>query len=220
MVDIPATDLYFTDVVITDVTTHSAGFTICHSNGWVFGGVPADSPVIPCVGMVARFYPGGLGRAVYGLCLDGVPIFYKTPEQREAEREKHAAEWRERDRLAALEPKLPEPQTPGFEWTEDMGEVSGFHGGYERTCRAMVSAGCQWWSGHPDADPQFYGFENVYGIVVEDNEDAKTLSKVIEDAAMGDCTGAMHQACIGHIMAWRRLGSWLAYQREMRKPAP
>lgn len=104
----------------------------------------------------------------------------------------------------------------GFEWTEDMRQISGFGGGYERTCRAMVSAGCMWWTMHPEAEPQFHGFKGIYGVVIEDNADAKALSEAVVTAVGGDCTGAMHQAAIAHVFRWRALGSWGAYQDEMR----
>ena len=215
MIEIPSDDTNFEEVTIDRVEKYdSGGFTIC-AGAVCFGGVPADPAIIPEPGMIARYY-GGAGCEVYGLCLDGVPVFYKTKEQREAERQAWLADYAERKRLTALESKLPVPQIPGFEWTDDMGEISGFGGGYERTCRLMVSTGCNWLSEHSDANPQFHGFKGIYGIIAEDNEDAKTLSKVVLDVTGGDCTGAMHQASISHIFAWRRLGSWLAYQREMR----
>jgi hypothetical protein len=219
MIEIPVSDTNFEEVTIDRVEKHNdGGYTIC-VNGCCFGGVPAETPVIPEPGMTARYYGGaGPGGEVFGLCLNGTPIFYKPQEQRDAERAAWLADYHERRRLTALESKLPETQIPGFEWTADMHEISGFGGGYERTCRAMVSAGCNWLSEHPDADPQFHGYKGVYGVIAEDNDDAKTLSKVVLDAAGGDCTGAMHQASIGHVLAWRRMGSWLAYQREMRAP--
>ena len=102
------------------------------------------------------------------------------------------------------------------EWTEDMGEISGFGGGYEATCRKMVLAGMQWIDEHPQADPQFYGYEGVYGILEEDNAEAKTLSRVVVEASGNDCTGAMHQACIGHVLAYKRLG-WEEYCKQLRE---
>ena len=101
-----------------------------------------------------------------------------------------------------------------YEWTPEMGEVSGFGGGYEETCRAMVKAGCQWFDSHPDADPQFTGYKNIYGIITEDNEDAKALSKAVVAGANEDCTGAMHQATVGTCL-WIRKNGWLAYMKEM-----
>lgn len=214
-----ATDLDFEDSVIEEVEGGGdKPFAIKHRGGWWYANVPADSPVVPEVGMKARFFPAGIGHEIYGLHIDGTPIFYKTRIQREAEREAWKADYEERRRKIALESKLPEKQIEGFEWTDDMDEISGFGGGYERTCRAMVSAGCAFLAAHPDLDPQFHGFKGIYGVIAEDNDAAKQLSKVVLDASNGDCSGAMHQASIGHVLAWKRMGSWEAYQAEMRKP--
>ena len=103
------------------------------------------------------------------------------------------------------------------EWTDDMGEISGFGGGYEATCRAMAFAGMDWLDANPDAAPQFTGYKNIYGVITEDNEDAKALSAAVVAAAGGDCTGAMHQATIGHALAYKRLG-WDEYCRQLREP--
>lgn len=99
-----------------------------------------------------------------------------------------------------------------------MGEISGFGGDYEAACRAMALAGMNWMDAHPMADPQYTGFTSVYGILMKDNEDANTLSKTVVDAAndLGGCTGAMHQAVIGHVLAYKRLG-WVMYCRELRE---
>ena len=102
-------------------------------------------------------------------------------------------------------------------WSEDMGEISGFGGGYEAACRAMVFAGMDWVDAHPDADPVFQGYTNVFGVICEINEEAEALTKVVVDAAkaLGGSTGAMHQATIGHVLAYRRLG-WEQYCRQLR----
>lgn len=100
-------------------------------------------------------------------------------------------------------------------YTDDMGEISGFGGSYEKACRDMVLAGVKWFDGHPRANPRFHGFEGVYGIIAEDNEDAKALSKAMVDAAGGDCTGAMHQATVSHVL-WIRKHSWKEYVEKRR----
>ena len=113
------------------------------------------------------------------------------------------------------------------EWSEDMGEISGFGGGYERGCRAMVMAGMAWLDEHPDADPHFSGFKNVYGLITEANTDAKALTEAIMNArvrlddgrdirAGDDATGAMHHAAISHCFAYKRLG-WEEYRRQLQE---
>ena len=104
-----------------------------------------------------------------------------------------------------------------YEYTSDMGEISGFGGDYEAMCRKMVIAGMEWWDEHPDADPQFHGFKGIYGIIEEDNDDAKALTKAVVAPSDGGCTGAMHQAAIGHVLFARKNG-WAKYQEKMREP--
>lgn len=77
-------------------------------------------------------------------------------------------------------------------------------------------AGIKWVDEHPDATPEFTGYKNVYGVINEDNPDAKTLTDVVIAASGGDCTGAMHQASIGHVLAYKRLG-WDEYCRQLRE---
>jgi hypothetical protein len=103
-----------------------------------------------------------------------------------------------------------------YRFTSDMGEISGFGGGYEQTCRNMLVAGLEWFDKNPNADPQFEGFKDVYGIISEDNQDAKDLSKIVVEAADNDCTGAMHQAVITSCL-WIRKNGWNKYCEEMRK---
>lgn len=113
-------------------------------------------------------------------------------------------------------------------WSEDMGEISGFGGGYEAVCRAMTLAGIEWIDAHPGAEPHFHGYEGIYGVLLEDNADAKALvehmmdapvildGKLLQEHARDDCTGAMHQASCGHVMAYKRLG-WDEYRRQLRE---
>lgn len=210
-------DKEYREVLIASVGgSKSDGWSITDEDGWSLG-VDGDSPVEPKPGMVARMYGRGIGYAVRGLTLDGQIVRYTSPEEQAAQDAQRSRDYEERRKKIALEPTVPERQVDGFHWTEDMRQISGFGGGYERTCRAMVSAGCKWWSEHSEADPQFHGYKGVYGVIAEDNDDAKTLSKVVEEASNGDCSGAMHQASISHVMAWRHLGSWIAYQGKMRE---
>ena len=103
------------------------------------------------------------------------------------------------------------------QFVEGMQEISGFGGSYEEACRKMVLAGLNWWDEHPEAEPKFKSNSNIYGILLEDNEDAKALSDAVVAAVDGDCTGAMHQATISHIL-WIHGHSWEEYVQEMSKP--
>lgn len=103
-----------------------------------------------------------------------------------------------------------------YVWTPEMGEISGFGGGYEATCRAMLVAALEWLDAHPQIDPRFYGYQGIYGIISEDNEDAKALSEAAVAPSGGDCTGAMHQAVITSAL-WIRKHGWDAYVQQMSR---
>lgn len=128
---------------------------------------------------------------------------------------------------------IPDPQIPGFDWTADMGEISGFGqmpatmpgactgATYERQCRAMVSAGCAWIAEHPTADLKFERWSNVVGLITPISADAVALTNVMalaSETTRGGAapTGHMMQAGVEHVMTCRALGSWPAYQRRMR----
>lgn len=98
-------------------------------------------------------------------------------------------------------------------------EMSGFGGGYEKTCRSMLKAGLKWLEENPGADPKFQGYENIYGVITESNDDAKKLSKAVLDGSGGDCTGAMHQAVIETIFYIKKNGID-KYLEHMNSPAP
>ena len=115
------------------------------------------------------------------------------------------------------EPRVVPQRDTKYLFTPDMGEISGFGGGYEQTCRNMLATGLEWLDAHPDADPSFKGMKNVYGIIVDDNDDAKGLSEAVVSGSGGDCTGAMHQAVVSTCLFIRKNG-WDRYCEEMRKP--
>ncbi len=106
--------------------------------------------------------------------------------------------------------------TQTYEFTNEMGEISGFGGGYEAACRQMLRQALEWWDAHPDADPQYQGFRNVFGLVADTNDDARALDKAMMANVEGGPTGAMHQAVLGHTFFIRKNG-WEAYVAEMSK---
>jgi hypothetical protein len=107
-----------------------------------------------------------------------------------------------------------------YEFTKEMREISGLGDSYEAACRTMVIRGAEWLDEHPNADPHFSGYKNVYGIIYEDNDDAKSLIKAMVEAAIekhGDSpTGAMVQATVSHVMHIAK-NDWDKYAQEMTK---
>lgn len=101
-----------------------------------------------------------------------------------------------------------------YHHTPEMGEISGFGGGYEAACQTMLDRGVKWLLARPKAKLEAHGFENVYGIMIPDSADAKELSEVITKDV--DCTGAMHQAVMGRLFYIAKNG-WESYVSELIK---
>ena len=97
-------------------------------------------------------------------------------------------------------------------------DISGFGGGYEATCQAMLIAGLKWLREHTDFDFKGYkSFSNVCGLVIPpETALAKELDDTLLAASGGDCSGAMHQAVISHLAFIHVNGvdAWLAKAQE------
>ena len=80
-------------------------------------------------------------------------------------------------------------------------EISGFgkESGYELACQDMLQAGFDWLENNKKANLKAKTYKNIYGILEPDSKDTKALSKAVV-SAVDDCTGAMHQAVMGHLM--------------------
>lgn len=103
-----------------------------------------------------------------------------------------------------------------YSYTEKCGEISGFGSDYEQACRKMVIAGLEWFDKNMEADPKFKGFKNVYGLIIETNEEAKSLTECMNKAINGEATGAMMQACLSHVKYAHQHG-WQKYIEMMEK---
>ena len=102
--------------------------------------------------------------------------------------------------------------------TPDMGEISGFGGGYETTCQSMLAAGVAYISQHKVTPDQLKILTNpdVFGLAIPDSKHAKELEAAIA-AAPGaeDCTGAMMHTV---LMRCRYVAAhgWNQYCQELR----
>lgn len=115
----------------------------------------------------------------------------------------------------------------GFAFTNNMRQVSGFGGSYERGCRAMILAGAAWLRDNPDSNPVFTSPPMVFGMATAENQDAKDLDRAMMDSEViidgkpvraGDhATGAMCHAAANHVMFIKKNG-WPRYVEEMTKP--
>ena len=116
-----------------------------------------------------------------------------------------------------------------YRHTDDMGEISGFGGGYEQCCQDMLAAGVQWLEANKGRDITAGRLQatsagpdgtsgttlEFYGVLQVDGADGKALERVILDAAKGEATGAMHQAVFERLM-WIAEHGWDAYCQVQR----
>lgn len=107
------------------------------------------------------------------------------------------------------------PTQGPFRHTADMGEISGFGGGYEECCQDMLEAGVRWLNEHPKPNLEGHDFKNIFGIMVADSDDAKAMEGAALDAAKGDATGAMHHAVMSRLF-WIAKNGWPAYCAALR----
>ena len=103
-----------------------------------------------------------------------------------------------------------------YRHTADMGEISGFGGGYEACCQDMLEAGVGWLADRPDAVLEGNTFKNIYGIFEASSDDAKAMEKVVLEAAKGEATGAMHHGVMSRLF-WISMNGWQAYCEKLRE---
>jgi hypothetical protein len=115
-----------------------------------------------------------------------------------------------------------------IDFTEDMNEVSGFHGFYERCCRAGIVAGARWCAANPNAVTTFREFKDVFGLCMPESDDAVALESAILAAPVtrddgtksrlsDELTGAQFHAIVHHVRFIASKG-WDAYVAEMTEP--
>jgi len=109
-----------------------------------------------------------------------------------------------------------------YKHTEDMGEISGFGGGYEAGCQQMLHNGVKFLVERNKKDLQtdikLITYKNIYGLCDLEGKDAEAFdAAVMKD--MDDCTGAMHQAVVSRLH-WINKHSWNEYCIELRKKEP
>lgn len=104
-----------------------------------------------------------------------------------------------------------------YEFTNEMGEISGFGGDYEQACRKMVLAGIEYLEKNKSIDFSFKEYENIYGILAETSEDTDKVIKAMIAANDGfGATGGMVQATLNHVKFIYEKG-WNKYVETMIK---
>ncbi len=173
--------------------TADGDWEITKEDGWsIF--LDSKYDIVPEVGQEIKILHHW-GNQIHGIQIEGKNAFWKSKEQADAEHE----QWKKGIR---------EKHTK--EYQKLMGEIkgekefctidiSGMGGGYERACQLMLKAGIQYLANKSNFVWDYEEYANVYGVCWSDSENAKRLDKVLLYAAGGDCSGAMHQAVIGHL---------------------
>jgi hypothetical protein len=219
--------LHYDVTTIKSVVANEDGYSITREDGWsqfVSKKECEAADIIPKIGMALESY-GGIGQTIRGVCINGVTIFFKSELQVKREREAWIAETRKahkKEYTELMEKIRNEPQ-------RITADISGMGGGYERACQLMLAAGVGFLSCKPDFIWDYKEYKGVYGIAWSDSPDAKALDAVLMKACDNDCSGAMHQAVIGHLRHIHLHGhtAWLegfkpdrlyVYPREL--PAP
>lgn len=214
------------DGVITKVRPVSDGYEITFDD---FGCLYVKDPGFEIhEGDPYRSYGKGFGFPVRGLDIAGREAYYQTEEEYWADF-REAQEKREREHGEFLEAKggvFHDPGTGKYDWREGMDEISGFGEEYEAACRSMLIRTLDFWDEQPeDFDPKYHSYENITGVMVDDNDDAKLLDKAMMDAEIvfgngerercGDgASGAMHQAVVSHAF-FARANGWEKYVEHM-----
>lgn len=89
-------------------------------------------------------------------------------------------------------------------------DISGMGGGYENVCQRMLKNGREFLKKHGELKASLHGYANIYGVCDVKGEDAEALEKAVMEG-IEDCTGAMHQAVMGHLFFIAKSGEekWL-----------
>ncbi len=186
-------------------TDKNGDFSITGDDGWSLF-LSKEYGVVPKAGMTMERY-GGVGQTIRGICLDGVTAFFKGQvqlDQEHADWLKKTREGYKKDYETLMEEIKDEPSRLTV-------NISGMGGGYERMCQLMLLAGVEFLKGKPNFTWDYRSYTQVYGVCWSDSADAKALDEALMKACDNDCTGAMHQAVIGHLRLIHKEGhaAWL-----------
>jgi hypothetical protein len=202
---------------ITEVRKEDGGWTITKSDGWSLW-IDKKYGVTPMVNDTIVVFGEPFGR-IQGIQINDKVLYNKTDE----EMEKEFQEWREKTskrydyEYVELMEKIKDEES--FETVD----ISGMGSSYERSCQLMLRAGIKFLQKHPEFHFDYQVIKGVYGVCWTDTPWGKELDKTISDVVNGDCSGAMHQAVISHLMYIHKHGytSWLnKFPKESRYVYP
>lgn len=96
-----ATDQEYEDHLIESVKRGKGGWEISHSDHLIFW-IPEEHGVKPRKGQTARFYGRGFGSVVRGVDINGVEVYYRTPDEQAKKDQEWSENWH-REKLEKFE---------------------------------------------------------------------------------------------------------------------
>lgn len=201
---------------IVEVREGESGYEVKKRDGWSLW-VDKKYGVIPKVGDIIILY-GKPFSVIQGIQINDKVLFLKSDKQMEDEHEAWIKKTREKylKEYAELMVKIKDEEP--FETID----ISGMGGRYECACQLMLRAGMKFLKKNPEFHFDYQQYKNVYGICTTDTPWGKKLDKAIIDAVGGDCSGAIHQAVINHLLFIHKNGyeAWLKSAKERKYKYP
>lgn len=103
-----------------------------------------------------------------------------------------------------------------WEWTEDMGEISGFGGGYEESCKRYMRIALAYFCAFPDEFKRFLQEEKTDDEKKALNKLEYQIGSVMDNGWDSGASGAQIMAAFSHAARVYRFG-WESYKKEMRE---
>ncbi len=194
-------------------------YEIEKEDGWMFG-LDKKYGIVPKTGDTIAIHSwGGRFGQIMGIQVNDKIAFNKS----NADMEKEHKEWCENYHKEEWEGYYETLEKIKSEEPFETVDISGMSGGYEVACQRMLRSGINYLKDKPDFHFDYEGFKNVYGMCFTETPWGKDLDKVLMKAVNDDCTGAMHQAVIGHLSQIHKHGLewWLnQFPKERRYNFP
>lgn len=178
---------------IIEIKEEGDDWSITKDDGWSFW-LERKYGIVPKVGDEIKIL-SHWGNQIHGIQVNGRNAFWLTKKQAEAKHQKWKKKIRRQHRYAYKKLMRKIIDEESFATVD----ISGMGGGYERACQLMLRAGLKYLENKPNFIWDYKGFEHIYGLCWSESENAKRLDKVLTKATGGDCSGAQHQAVIGHL---------------------
>jgi len=93
-----------------------------------------------------------------------------------------------------------------YDWINEIGEISGFGGEYEESCRQMVTAGLKWLEQNEGPSTEFSTGDNVFAQIDEEADATDELRTHMVSAVDMDPSPSMLHLCLKHTLYANEIG--------------